>query len=202
MKFIKLDIKKHDLNKVSELIYETDAETLNFLFKNKINSSERIAKLVKTGDNSRGYEKIHVVTNDDNQVLGVLVASIGDDDSVKNDFITYFKTLNVFDALKFILWDIFDFFTSSVDLDECDYYLADIAVDEECRGKGIGTFILEKSLELAREKGCKRVVLDVYLENKEALILYERFGFNIYNKKSFRLFGGEKGVYNMEYNIN
>ncbi len=201
MKFIKLDINKHDLNKVSELIYETDAETLDFLFKNKGNAVERIRKLVEAGDNSRGFEKIHIVTKDDNQVLGVLVASRGDEDSIKDDFITYFRTSNLFDASKFVLWDIFDFFTSSADLDEYDYYLADIAVDEECRGKGIGTFILEKSLVLAREKACKRVVLDVYLENKQALKLYERFGFKIYNKKSFRWFGGEKGVYDMEYKL-
>ncbi|MGZ7117504.1 MAG: GNAT family N-acetyltransferase, partial [Methanobacterium sp.] len=56
-----------------------------------------------------------------------------------------------------------------------------------------------KSLELAREKNAKRVTLDVDIENKGALRLYERFGFKIYNKKSINWFGKEIGTFNMEY---
>lgn len=35
MKFVKLDINKHDLNKVANLMHETDAETFIFYFKTK-----------------------------------------------------------------------------------------------------------------------------------------------------------------------
>jgi len=199
MKLLKLDINKHDLNKVSELIYDTDAETFNFYFKNKKNTAQRILKIVKQRDNSMGYKNIYVATQEeDNNISGILVAYIGREYSFKNDLKTYFNALNPFDALKFLIFDIIDHFILA-DLKNDDFYLAAVAVNEDFRGKGIGTFILEKSKELARKKGCKRVVLDVDLENNGALRLYERFGFNIYNKKSIRWFHGEKGAYNMDY---
>jgi len=199
MKLVKLNVNKHDLKKVAGLIYETDAETLNFYFKNKEKAAELIQKLIQA-DGGSG-ENTYVTTGDDNQVYGVLVAFKGDEESIKTDLKAYFKNLSFINALKFTLLEISYIFIG-VKIDKDDYYLSDVAVDENCRGRGVGTFILEKSLELAREKGCKRAVLDVDLKNEGALRLYKRMGFKIFNKKSIRWFGGEKGVYNMEYWLN
>lgn len=201
MKLIKFDVDVHDLDNAALLIYETDAETFNFYFKNRQNATKRIKKLIKSGKNNLGHENIYIVTEKDKkQILGLLVASKGSEEDIKRDFKTYFKTLNPYDALKFVLFDIVDNMILA-DLDNYDFYLGAVAVNEDCRGKGIGTFILEKSLEIARKLNCKRVVLDVNLENDGALRLYERFGFKIFNKKSIRWFGGEKGAFNMEYII-
>jgi ribosomal protein S18 acetylase RimI-like enzyme len=60
---------------------------------------------------------------------------------------------------------------------------------------------LESSLELARYDGKKKLVLDVDLSNNGARRLYERFGFNIFNKKSIPWLGGERGMYNMKFLI-
>ncbi len=199
MNLIKLDINKHDLNKVSELIYETDADTFNFYFHNKEIASNKIFELLKAGKNTLGFENIYIITeNNENDVLGILVAVKGNDSSLIKDIKANFKILNLLDALKF---SIFNFVDSLIlaKLEDNDIYLASVAVDDRCRGKGMGTFILEKSMELARDLGCKKVVLDVDLKNEGALRLYERFGFKIFNKKSIPWFGGEKGVYNMEY---
>lgn len=200
MRFVKMDINKHDLNKVAELMYETDSETYNFYFKNQQSTVQRIKRLIIAGDSSWSHENIYIVTESNSRVLGVLVAYKGEEAHKRSDFKAYFKNLNFFDAVKFVFLDIGDTLLGA-DLDEDDYYLSDLAVDGKCRGKGIGTFILERSLELARERGCKRVVLDVYLDNESALRLYKRVGFKIFNKKSIRWFGGEKRVYNMEYKL-
>lgn len=201
MKLVKFDIDKHDLDDAASLIYETDVKTFNFYFKTKENTTKKIKKLVKAGKNNLGYENIYVVTEEsEKQIFGLLMAFTGDKKDIKRDFKTYFKTLNPYDALKFVLFDIVDNMILA-DLDDHDFYLGAVAVNKDCRGKGIGTFILGKSLEIARKKNCKRVVLDVDLENEGALRLYERFGFKIFNKKSIRWFGGEKGAFNMEYLI-
>lgn len=200
MKLLKLDVNKHDLNKVSELIYDTDVEMFNFFFKNKEDAIKRIKKLVKVGNNSLGHERTCVATEDNNQILGILIYSKGKEISRKQDYRVFFKALNPWDALKFVLFDMIDGLILS-DLDENDYYLASVAVNNQFRDKGIGTFILENAKKLAKEEGCRRVVLDVDLENQGALRLYERLGFKVFNKKSFRWFGGEKGAYNMEYLI-
>ncbi|MGZ7069729.1 MAG: GNAT family N-acetyltransferase [Methanobacterium sp.] len=195
---MKLDINNHNLKKVAELIYETDAVILNFYFNNQQNAAKRIEKLVEAGNNSLGHEYVYIATDSDNHILGVLVAYTGNETHLISDLKAYFKNLNLLDALKFVFLEITD--GTGADIDKDDYYLSDLAVDERCRGKGIGSFILGKSLELARIKGCKRIVLDVDFENEGALRLYKRFGFKIFNKKS-KWFNKEKGVYNMEYKL-
>jgi ribosomal protein S18 acetylase RimI-like enzyme len=58
-----------------------------------------------------------------------------------------------------------------------EYYVSNVAVSAETRGKGIGTKLLAKAEEEAREKGCSVIVLDVETENAAAVRLYERLGF-------------------------
>lgn len=54
-----------------------------------------------------------------------------------------------------------------------------ICVDEENRGKGIGTELLEKTKEFGRENGCTDIYLTVNEENKNAINVYEKFGFKV-----------------------
>lgn len=201
MNFLKLNIKEQDLYNVSKLIYETDRDTFDFYFKDKENTALKIYEVIKKGKNSLGFENIYTVTEDyDNRVFGILVAYKGKDSSLWRDINTYFKVLNLLDALKFIIFDTIDHLILA-DIQKNDFYLAAVAVDETFRGKGIGSFILKSALKIAKEKGCKRVVLDVDLKNEGALRLYERFGFRVFNKKSIPWFNGEKGAFNMEYKI-
>lgn len=200
MKFRKLNLIEDDLNKVARLIFQTDAEILNFYFKDKDRSVERIEKLIRAGDNSWGHEFIYVVSGDSDKIFAVLVAYKKEDIGTLSDLKAFFKNLNFLDALKFVLVGIGYMWIGSP-LDGDDYYLSDLAVDEKCRGRGIGTFILEKSLELARDKGCKKVVLDADPKNEGAIRLYQRFGFIEFNKKSMKWFGGERAFYNMEYEL-
>ena len=82
MDLIKLDVTKHDLNKISKLIYETDAETFNFYFQKKEKASKKILELVKIGDNTLGFENIYVVTeNNEDNVFGILVVVKGNESS-------------------------------------------------------------------------------------------------------------------------
>jgi len=198
MRFEKLDLDKHDSLKVSELIYEADMDTFNVFFQNKASAAEKIEKLVIAGGNTLGYENIHVVSSDDNHVLGILVSFRGDEIDKREELKVIFKNFNLYDSLKFIVIDLIDRLFHA-DLGPDDYYLAVIAVDEEFRGKGIGTCILKNGLKLARAKGFKRVVLDVDIDNERALRLYDRFGFKVFKKKSIPWFGGEVGAFNMEY---
>ena len=56
-----------------------------------------------------------------------------------------------------------------------------ICVDENCRGKGIGTALLEYVKKVAKEKGCTDLYLTVNKENDNAIKLYEKFGFRVKN---------------------
>ena len=200
MKFVKLDISRHDLNKVSELIYETELSIFRpLLGKNKNEAVENIKKLIKEVDTSFSHEHIHVVSDEDENLLGILVSFCGREISIWNDFKAYFRILNFYDFFKYMIKGtlINELLTASVGKN--DYYLSNIAVDPQFRGKGIGTYILENAFKLAEKKRCRRVILDVTLNNVGASRLYERVGFKVYGKKNPKIIFNGKGTYNMEH---
>ena len=57
---------------------------------------------------------------------------------------------------------------------ETDYcYLEDLFVDPNIRGKGVGRALMEKVVELAKEKNSKRVYWTTQEFNKTARVLYD-----------------------------
>ncbi|MDD1774854.1 MAG: GNAT family N-acetyltransferase [Methanobacterium sp.] len=198
MKFEKLDIKKHSPYKVAELLYETDQSIFNFLYGNKANAAKILEKLVSLGGNNLGHENIYVVTQNE-MVIGVLLY-FGGNHHKFGELKFLFKNLNPVDAFRFLLIDLKDSLILS-HLNKCDFYLAGVAVDEEFRGQGVGSLLLEEGVNMARKRGCERVVLDVALDNPGAKRLYERIGFKVFNKRSYPWFRGKVGMFNMELNL-
>jgi ribosomal protein S18 acetylase RimI-like enzyme len=80
-----------------------------------------------------------------------------------------------------------------------DFYIGNLVVAHSSRSKGIGTQILKKSFQLASEKKCRRVLLDVIFENDKAKKLYEMTGFIVCGEKKFQWIGKSEGTYGMEY---
>jgi ribosomal protein S18 acetylase RimI-like enzyme len=62
------------------------------------------------------------------------------------------------------------------DADDC--LLEDLFVLAAARGHGLGRRLVEATIALARERGCRRVELDVNEDNAAALALYRSFGFD------------------------
>jgi GNAT superfamily N-acetyltransferase len=62
-------------------------------------------------------------------------------------------------------------------LDGLDCCLEDLFVRDAARGRGLGRALVEATIERARERGCKRIELDVDPDNPAALGLYESAGF-------------------------
>ena len=55
-------------------------------------------------------------------------------------------------------------------------YIDDLCVDEAKRGRHIGRELYEAALELAREKGCYNLTLNVWSCNESAMRFYESCG--------------------------
>ena len=82
-----------------------------------------------------------------------------------------------------------------------ELYIDSIAVSEEARGRGIGSRLLDFTIEQARERQYGRVSLQVMFENPRAKALYERHGFQIISSKGSRWLKrktGFSGAYFME----
>lgn len=202
MKFEPLNIEQHDLKIVTELIYETELAIFRSLLgKDKEDAIYNIKRLIKSGNNSLGHEHIYVVSEKDKRILGILVSFSGRQRSFWNDFRAYYKILNFTDFLKCMVKGtvINELLTAHIGRD--DYYLSNIAVDPACRGQGVGTYILKNALLLAEKAECNRVILDVTLDNKGALRLYQRFGFKVYGKTSSKWIFKSQGTFNMEIEL-
>lgn len=74
--------------------------------------------------------------------------------------------------------------------------LANIAVKKEYRKQGIGTFFLQEIINIAKEKRCRSIILEVRISNTAAQYLYEKFGFrSIFIRKQYYPDGEEALVY-------
>ena len=59
-----------------------------------------------------------------------------------------------------------------------DALLEDLFVLDGARGSGLGRALADRAVQEARERGCRRVELDVNEANPGAVALYESFGFS------------------------
>jgi GNAT superfamily N-acetyltransferase len=59
-----------------------------------------------------------------------------------------------------------------------DCWLEDLFVREPARGGGVGRALAQAAIARARERGCRRIELDVNEDNPAALALYEGLGFS------------------------
>jgi len=58
-------------------------------------------------------------------------------------------------------------------------HIISIAVIEQHRGKGVGTRMIERTLERARSDSSKECYLEVRITNIQAIELYKRLGFRV-----------------------
>ena len=59
-----------------------------------------------------------------------------------------------------------------------DCLLEDLFVREDARNSGVGRALVQGVVDLARERGCRRIELDANEDNDAALALYRSFGFD------------------------
>jgi len=73
---------------------------------------------------------------------------------------------------------------ASVQIVEKEVYLANMGVDPKVRGEGHGRELLRCILEWSRERGARKMTLDVDVKNEKAIGLYLREGFQKVNERS------------------
>lgn len=199
MKFEQLNIEQHDLGKVSKLIYETELAIFRSIIgKDEVDATKNIESLIQMGNNIFGSENIHVVSDNDHRVLGILVSFPGDKITFWKELKAYSKILGFYDLLKYLFKGtlVNELLTASIG--PGDYYLSNVAVDPEFRGQGIGTFIMESALKLAKDSRCQKIVLNVTLKNNRALEFYKRFGFKGTGKNTAEWIFKDEGTFDME----
>ncbi|MFA6171496.1 MAG: GNAT family N-acetyltransferase [Patescibacteria group bacterium] len=65
-------------------------------------------------------------------------------------------------------------------------YMEDVYVDESLRGQGIGTELVNKVIETAKEKKCYKLFATSRYDRPKVHVLYEKIGFKDWGK-NFRM---------------
>lgn len=76
------------------------------------------------------------------------------------------------------------------------FYIQGIAVIPAGRGKSIGYLLLKTCEDYARKNDCNELLLSTTPYLKDAIRLYEKFGFNIINEPPYEFF--ETPLFNMK----
>ena len=63
-----------------------------------------------------------------------------------------------------------------------EYYIDEFCVDESCRRQGIATAMVDFIRQYAKEKGLRRIELNMWEFNRDALAFYEAAGFRTYRR--------------------
>ena len=177
------DHNVHDVSKVAKLVYDVDFRTFDMLFKTPESAVKAIARdLPKRGLGD--YFK--VILDDDGEIIGVLM--------VYNARVSHRFYLK---SPKLLIVVILDHFALA-DIEDDDLYLAEIAIDSELRGRGIGRKVVCDVIDYARSKDYKRVTIDADFRNHGAKKKKKKIGFRVFNKKSVKIRNFERGMYNME----
>lgn len=201
MEIRKFNRKIDDIDIVADLILRAYSDSGQNISYDK-NSVKTVQDFIETGNNFIGYENIHLCLTNKN-ITGLVIGYTGK---------SYSKIKTLLDLLlKLKLTQIFNYLIISSQLfdtaytpylEEDDFYISVIFVDKKYRNRGIGTLLLNHSVEIAKEKGCKKIVLDVDRDNESAQLLYKKFGFisleDIPQKKNSP---DKENLLTMQYNI-
>ncbi len=80
--------------------------------------------------------------------------------------------------------EICGYITASIVLDEVQ--IANVAVKENFRNMHIGSALLQKLIDISKDKNCLTITLEVRGSNTPAVKLYEKFGFSkVGERKNF-----------------
>ena len=176
-----------DAKDVAPLIYSSGPRAFEFIFsigepKSCIDYLEDAFK----GKKGLFSHQHHYVMEDNGNVLAVM-ASFTQGSMAKTQLATglhIFKFMGLIKGFRSIVRGlIFEKKLVRAPLKGC-YYIAHVGVSQEFRSMGIGEKMVAFIQDKAREKGVKKLALDVSVINLRAQRLYERLNFKVIEERS------------------
>lgn len=179
---------------IAKLIFNTDP-LIQFLFGKKEKALLKIEALVKGSFNVFSYNNVCVYQSEvENEIQGILLFYDPQKKNKEKESVEFQKIFSVIELL--VIWIRVLFLKSMENKNEVDgIYVSNISVDEQLRGKGVGTALIDFIESWAISKKYSSMWLDVSFENTNAKKLYERKGFIVMSERNI-LFSS-KGFYRM-----
>ncbi|MDO5851047.1 MAG: GNAT family N-acetyltransferase [Methanobacteriaceae archaeon] len=200
IKFRKIDIKNDNTHIIASWIYSTDIPLFKQLFgKDESDSINAIDKLIHLENNSYSHNFIDVAyyTNNPSEILGIIVSFKGSDINLKKELKDFYNT-KYSNILSILCFPFINYFQAS-HIKPTDYYVGNLYVNDEYRGKGLGKVLVNKSKELYKKQGCNRLLLDVAINKKTLPDFYKKLGLKKCSKNYLTIMGKQYGSIGMEY---
>ena len=165
--------KEDDLEKIAQLLYQTDSYIYPYWFENLERCKKELAPLLLKKKFFFCIDHLFVAVNKvDNDIVG-LVCVVNRDTDLDYDY-SELKAKNeryCFTVVNYIEKLI-------AEVKESDFaYISNVCVDERCRGMHIGYFMLKYVIGVYKKKIYNEIVLDVLADNPGAIKLYKNMGF-------------------------
>lgn len=181
--------KPNDFGEFIRLLLISEPDLYQELFGS--NYLEVLEALFKRRGNNFSYENVIFAKNSD-IVLGMLLGY-----SYEKFVRMIFRSSLTF--LRVIGWQFFDSLPKFIKLGNSmkkiykgSFYINNLAVYPEYRGRGIGKKLMKRAEEIAMELGCNKVCLDVSFGNEKAVLFYKSIGFHESGLGKEVRFGGKK----------
>lgn len=200
MEIKKFDLKTHSLRSVANLILSAYSKGGNNIPYDE-KSRRLVQDLIEAGNNFLGHENIYLCVSKD-EIAGLVIGYCGKSGSKIKVLLNLFIKLRLTQMLNYLIVGSQLFHSGYTPyLEEDDFYISVLVVDEKYRSQGIGTFLLKEGILIAREKNCKNVVLDVDNDNEIAKSLYKKFGFITRKDQQLQSSTVSEEICTMEYRV-
>ena len=198
MKIIKFDPRSHSISRAADLVLS--AYGMNP--RRSERTKQTIMTLIETGGNFLGKENLYIAADNEN-IEGLVICYPGKPGGTITALMRLLLELRLKELFNLIVLNAELLHTGyTPDVGEDDFYISLVVVDPRQRGKGLGTELLRKAIELAEEKGSSRVVLDVDSDNRAAMALYEKLGFTLRDESPKSVNGALPAeIFTMDYQL-
>lgn len=172
---------------VAKLFYSAFEKKFSTLWLFAKNETQAVAVLRECINYKKGLYAVS-----ENNILGFIGLETGDGLFVNFKFSTLSKVFGFFGATwRFIAYGIYRLLHNS--RIEHEVHIDPIVVSSKARGMGVGTQLLNATIDYARSIKRKGVFLEVVDTNPQAQKLYERVGFVVVDVEDTSLFTSDSG---------
>jgi Acetyltransferase (GNAT) family. len=144
MKFELFDSKKHPIDEIANIIYDIDFRTYEMFYKNKKSTIKDISKLLLKDDYSENFYVIKIK----DEVVGIITFWVNEGHS-HIDLFKSFIPLRLF-IIYFMQYSVVN------DVNPGDIHITELGISSKCRGKGIGSKVINEVLAYGRQNNFKK----------------------------------------------
>ena len=193
--------EKDNLEKISELLYDTDKYIYPYWFETLENCKKELTPLLLEDKFFFNIQNLYITVNvENNDIIGV-VCIVNRNVDLSYDY-SKLKAKN--ERYCFTIVNYIEGLIKEVQKSEFAY-ISNVCVDKNYRGRHIGRFMMNYVIESYKKGLYNEIVLDVIADNPDAIKLYQNLGFEKFSEifAGFNNPGYDKpDVFSMKLSVN